>query len=566
VPPLTSPPLAEQIYGLTAADDPQVVGGMTQPVDKEGAPTAGITSTTGITSYDLVGYHKNDDEDEQSATLPDPTIIKGDEAAELAAFRRYAKQRRRLERPWRDFDFRVVDRATAAKLNGGAQAAIRKTATWTPGLTKRSGMISLDLPGGTIDPVPGGVTDHHITVVYLGKDLDDDAFANARERAKAAAQAVPGPLTGVIGGIDTFEASAGSDDKTPAFAPVVLPGVEKLRAALEDLSASEHRDYHPHVTLAYLDEGDPLPDPVPGTPVTFTHLTVHRGTEAVSYPLGPPLTKAANSDPKAGAGKPANQWPGWKLDLAAAHYWAPRITATLTEALTAAQTTQLARDYPASGTSPQDGDDQDATALTAAALAWLTAQQIDLETPLSVTLDDLHTDGYLIGVICAHAVIDGADPDRGGWAHGDTDAAEAQIAGLGAIAGLDALRDETASRAQAMAQTRREHIARALALGAAGAEDPESIGDAMHDALIGGAIGVTIAITEITFASGLGALFGYGQRGVAMGQWVIDPRSKVCPRCLANAAAGPVPIGQPYPSGDTAAPIHPRCACAVLPA
>src|ERR1039457_3009901 len=34
-------------------------------------------------------------------------------------------------------------------------------------LNPRSGWISLDVPEGTIDPVPGGVTDHHITIVYL---------------------------------------------------------------------------------------------------------------------------------------------------------------------------------------------------------------------------------------------------------------------------------------------------------------------------------------------------------------------------------------------------------------
>ena len=50
-------------------------------------------------------------------------------------------------------------------------------------LNPRSGMISLDLPDGTIAPVPGGVSDHHITVAYLGPDVDDDAFASACLRA-----------------------------------------------------------------------------------------------------------------------------------------------------------------------------------------------------------------------------------------------------------------------------------------------------------------------------------------------------------------------------------------------
>ena len=157
----------------------------------------------------------------------------------------------------------------------------------TPGLTKRSGMISLDLEPGTVPAVPGGVDDHHVTVVYLGSDVDDAAFAQACARAGAAAAAMPGPVSGTVGGVDSFKPSAGSGGLTPAFAPVDLPGAHELRAQLGDLSASEHTTYHPHVTLAYLQPGQPLPEPVPNTPVTFTHLSVHRGPDVVRIPLGP---------------------------------------------------------------------------------------------------------------------------------------------------------------------------------------------------------------------------------------------------------------------------------------
>jgi len=144
-------------------------------------------------------------------------------------------------------------------------------------LNKRSGMISLDVPEGTITPVPGGVTDHHITVVYLGPDVDDDAYAAACQRAAIAAAGMPGPLVGAISGVGTFPPSDSSDGKVPAWAGVMLPGAESLRAALEDLSASEHKDWKPHVTLAYVEPGEALPDPLPATPITFTHLSVHRG-------------------------------------------------------------------------------------------------------------------------------------------------------------------------------------------------------------------------------------------------------------------------------------------------
>jgi 2'-5' RNA ligase len=153
-------------------------------------------------------------------------------------------------------------------------------------LSPRSGMISLDIPGGRIDPVPGGVTDFHVTVVYLGRDVDDEAFAAACDRARAAASSAPGPLTGMMSGTGSFPASDGSDGKIPVFIPARIPGAERLRAALEDLSASEHADWKPHVTLAYLDPGDPMPEPVPPAAVTFTHLSVHRGGDVARFPLG----------------------------------------------------------------------------------------------------------------------------------------------------------------------------------------------------------------------------------------------------------------------------------------
>src|SRR5580698_5134198 len=98
---------------------------------------------------------------------------------------------------------------------------------WMPDApAKRSVWVSLDLPDGTIPTVPGGPTDHHVTVVYVGRNLTDEAYGNVCDRVRAAAALVNGPLVGTVAGVETFEPSAGSNGKTPAFAPVVLPGVE----------------------------------------------------------------------------------------------------------------------------------------------------------------------------------------------------------------------------------------------------------------------------------------------------------------------------------------------------
>jgi len=157
-------------------------------------------------------------------------------------------------------------------------------------LNPRSGMISLDIPPGLVRAVPGGVTDFHVTVVYLGPDVDDGAFAYACDRARECAARFR-PLTGSMAGISSFGPSEGSDWKVPAFVPVTLPGADDVRAGLEDLSASEHENWTPHVTLAYLDEGDPLPGPHPEVPLMFTHLSVHRGDEVRRFPFGTQLTE-----------------------------------------------------------------------------------------------------------------------------------------------------------------------------------------------------------------------------------------------------------------------------------
>lgn len=155
-------------------------------------------------------------------------------------------------------------------------------------VSPRSGMISLDLPDGLIEPLPGGVDDHHVTIVYLGKDVDDEALRVACDTARRVAAGMQ-PLSGTVGGIGSFPAG---EDGVPVWAGVNVPGIDALHQALRhlqspDAASAKTGRYAPHMTLAYLSEGDPLPDPLPHVPVTFTHLSVHRGGEVVArYPFG----------------------------------------------------------------------------------------------------------------------------------------------------------------------------------------------------------------------------------------------------------------------------------------
>src|SRR5579872_3546971 len=128
-------------------------------------------------------------------------------------------------------------------------------------------MVSLDLDPGVIPVLPGGVPDQHITIVFLGKDLDDEQFDAICSAVKTLAGKTPGPVKGTIGGLGTFPPSASSDWLVPVFATPDIPGIDQLREPLEQFNASEHKEFHPHLTLAYLDPDAPLPDPIPPTPV-----------------------------------------------------------------------------------------------------------------------------------------------------------------------------------------------------------------------------------------------------------------------------------------------------------
>jgi SPP1 gp7 family putative phage head morphogenesis protein len=117
---LPAPGTAEAAASDQAAEAYQDTARETAAVAKEAAATAGITTATGITSYDLVGQ---DDDEEETPAEEQVQAAK----AERVAFRRFAKARRRSG-AWRDFEFRHVDPRTARRLNQAGHVTLRKDA------------------------------------------------------------------------------------------------------------------------------------------------------------------------------------------------------------------------------------------------------------------------------------------------------------------------------------------------------------------------------------------------------------------------------------------------------
>jgi len=179
-----------------------------------------------------------------------------------------------------------------------ADADIKSTST----------MVALMIPQAAASKVAvqGGVPadDLHVTLLFAG-DLDDDAFKSLTDTIREYAEGWSrGPLKGEIGGIGTFPASG--DEGRPWWVPVDVPGINTLHEQINQMSdanASEH-GFTPHMTLTYLPEGEPGPDPVEATPVEFSSVWVVRGNdERVEIPLGGQTSAGAARYATLSAGK-----------------------------------------------------------------------------------------------------------------------------------------------------------------------------------------------------------------------------------------------------------------------
>lgn len=281
--------------------------------------------------------------------------------------------------------------------------------------------------------------------------------------------------------------------------------------------------------------------------------------------------KAADDDPKdqapADGAESAQQWPGWELDLGAAAYWAPLIADALGGAV---DPEQLAADWiahvPTVGV-PAEDQAQRLTALTTAAGTWIERERDTVTAALTSVLERVYTDGYLIGATSAKAVLDGeATADVGDWVAGDTDAARLLLGDLGDGSGLRALLNQSGIRIKSVADTRLEELGRVLADGAQHGDSMDQIAAAIKGVLTNKSRALMIATTELNRAMSAAAYGRYTAAGHKATTWATARDDRVCPICQENRLAGPIQIGEPYPSGDLYPPGHPWCRCASLPA
>lgn len=622
-PPIKVMSLAERMYGPSAmppapppqpvlqspeAKQPGQLPSIAGDVTKDGGVTAGITTATGITSYDLVGHNlAEDDEDEV-------VDVEVDKAAELAAYRRFAKDAKRRKR-WRDFEFASIDPITAHRLNdaGRANFRIAKGEIAVAGLAVRAldtGRILMlqrgldpedpaaglwEMPGGHVetgeDPFTAAVREWQEETGIL---LPASLIANGPDGTWVSSNGIyqgfvlDAPSEG-IAEVDGRGQVVNPDDPdgdvveaTAWWNPALLDGNPAIRLELEAevtavLAALDGGQIEKAATLSkprahYRDPSDvpshscgncSMFQAAAGSAVgtcTLVQGRIDPGAVCDHWlpAVGDKVAKAGGH-PKA-SGQSAD-WPGWQHDHPAADYWAKRLNDELGEVLPQALAEQLARDYAATNPGPRDGRTD--AELAALALIWLETQNLDLAPAVAAALDGMRLDGAAIGAASAAAVLDGhKTANLGDWKPGVVKSARTVLAGHD-IPQPDPA-DPAGSDVQGIAETRRKHVARALALGTAAGLTAATAGSRMRDALVTGL--KAVAIYEIVSAVSKAAMTLFGRGSVQLGQWTVDPRSKVCSICLTNAAVGPRPLGQPYPSGHSNSPAHVGCACAVLPA
>ncbi|MGE7437952.1 phage minor head protein [Kitasatospora sp. NPDC001175] len=213
-------------------------------------------------------------------------------------------------------------------------------------------------------------------------------------------------------------------------------------------------------------------------------------------------------------------------------------------------------------TSPGQAQHNEDWALLAA-LAFLRRHGTTL-LPAMAVLRLIWLEGWAIGHTAAAALL--RDEDAAwAWAEGDTEAAVRTLPQDVAQA-AEAWAQASTAWAQQIASGREQALAQLLAAAAGQRLTAARLATRIRQLLGDRTWARMTALTELVRASTAAAVDQYTRTGVRMVAWVAEPDERTCPRCLANDAHGPVPLGSVWPDGSTAPPAHPSCRCYLAPA
>lgn len=273
--------------------------------------------------------------------------------------------------------------------------------------------------------------------------------------------------------------------------------------------------------------------------VTKTDAMLHE------IPLDRVVFKAADAGPKARSG---HHWPGWEKDQEVARYWARELSEGLTGAIDAHALAEAWLSVRKS--------------VIADARHWLADRLGAMKRAIGTTLRNVWTEGFYIGRQSSNAVVARAAIDWGAWKPGDPKAAAALI---GDDINLRTLLDRAEVTIKSIADHRLDQLAQVLSDGLANGDSVDTLTKAVADVLDDPQWAQMVAQTETTRAMSWATQQTYLANGIAQNIWITAADQRVCQRCELNAAYGPNPVGQDFPSGQSMPPGHPVCRCALAP-
>lgn len=202
-------------------------------------------------------------------------------------------------------------KAKAHKRNAGEIAAIEPLTAAEEGASLWLGLwLPADAAAGLALTIDGAepAASLHLTLLYFG--ALDTLAADAVDRARVAVAAYAmanRPIDLHVCGLARFQAGEGSDGKDVLYACVESEHLDWYRDRLLDaamavgLQAQTTHQFHPHITLAYLEPGaNPGPLALPDVELTISELTLSTRGSREAFTLaglgydGPPL---ASSEP-----------------------------------------------------------------------------------------------------------------------------------------------------------------------------------------------------------------------------------------------------------------------------
>lgn len=292
-------------------------------------------------------------------------------------------------------------------------------------------------------------------------------------------------------------------------------------------------------------------------PFVFEHVT-EAEAKAAGVDMTRALFKAAgDGDPK--GQPPAEQWPGWQMDLAAAAVWSEALRRALTGVL--GPLGDLVADWL--GAAPPAHGDHQAVPNPG---TWLQARGVDLYTPLADVLPQVWTEGYLIGDRAATALLTASvQVDWGDWQPGHPEAARRVLSADGLDVRLADLLDEWGVQITSIAANRLDEVAAVLADGLERGESAQAIADALRGVLDDERWAHMVAVTETTRAVSAATQDTYERNHIAAKEWLTAEDDRVCPICHGNEDEGAVPLAGLFASGVPSPPAHPNCRCALIP-